>query len=73
MHVANLITAYDIKEDDVNHSWQQPIRPLEILVPDTELWVPVLFIRPAADQGWEAITHAGVKWKSQQTSLRYVE
>lgn len=58
----------------MNHAWQQPIRPLEVLVspnddPNT-LWSPVLFIRPAGDRGWEAITHAGIKWTNQQTLLR---
>ena len=54
----------------MNHPWQQPIRPLEVRVPDSELWVPVLFIRPVADRGWEVITRAGVRWSNLDTSLR---
>ena len=55
----------------MNHSWQQPIRPLEVRVPDSELWVPVLFIRPGiVSGGWEVITRAGVKWSNLDTSIR---
>ena len=54
----------------MNHPWQQPIRPMEILVPDTELWVRVVFMRPAGDRGWEAITASGNLWTSAQTTMR---
>ena len=57
----------------MNHPWQQPIRPLEVRVPDSDIWVPVIFIRPAEGVvvGWEVITRAGVKWTHLDTHLRY--
>jgi hypothetical protein len=43
---------------------------MEILVPDTDLWVRVVFIRPTGDRGWEAITQSGSLWSSSQTIMR---
>ena len=56
----------------MNHPWQQPVRPLEVLVPNTvNLWATVLFIRPRTDRGWEVITMAGVKWTDHDAELRH--
>lgn len=56
----------------MNHPWQQPIRPLEVLIPNNvNFWATVLFIRPRGDRGWEVITMAGVNWSDQETSLRH--
>jgi len=56
----------------VNHPWQQPIRPLEVLVPRTaNLWATVLFIRPKTDRGWEVITMVGNVWSDLEAELRY--
>jgi len=56
----------------MNHLWQQPIRPLEVLVPRTaNLWATVLFIRPRTPRGWEVLTMAGVVWSDQETELRH--
>lgn len=58
----------------MNHPWQQPIRPMEILIsPDddpNDLWSLVLFIRPHGDKGWEVITRTGHRWTSDETMLR---
>jgi hypothetical protein len=48
----------------MNLPWQQPIRPLEVKLPDDGMWVPVLFIRPKTSDGWQVITHAGVTWSN---------
>lgn len=56
----------------MNLPWQQPIRPLEVLVPQSDLWVPVIFIRPRVDRGWEVITRSGSVWTSDQTIIREV-
>jgi len=56
----------------MNHPWQQPIRPLEVLVPRTaNCWATVLFIRPKTDRGWEVITMVGSRWSSDETEVRY--
>ena len=56
----------------MNHPWQQPIRPLEVLVPRTaNLWATVLFIRPKTDRGWEVITMSGSQWSSNEAELRH--
>jgi len=56
----------------MNHSWQQPIRPLEVhpLVNDDHTWYPVLFIRPATDRGWQVISFSGILWESADAMLR---
>ena len=46
----------------MNHPWQQPIQPMEVRLPDSKIWVQVLFIRPKQIDGWEVITHTGIKW-----------
>lgn len=56
----------------MNHPWQQPIRRMEVRVPDSELWVPVIFIRPDDDFGWEVITRSGCIWASDKTNIREV-
>jgi hypothetical protein len=62
----------------MNHPWQQPIRPLEVLIPDTQhperrFWVPVLFIRPRGTRGWEVISMAGNVWNDLQCELMEVK
>lgn len=56
----------------MNHPWQQPIRPLEVRVPDSQLWVPVIFIRPDDSYGWDVITRSGCIWAADQTVIREV-
>jgi len=61
----------------MNHPWQQPIRPLEVLISPNDdpnpLWSSVLFIRPSDGGGWEVITRNGVKWTDRQTIIREVK
>ena len=56
----------------MNLPWQQPIRRMEVRVPDSDLWVPVIFIRPRVDRGWEVITRSGTVWSSDKTIVREV-
>lgn len=56
----------------MNLPWQQPIRPMEVRVPDSDLWVPVIFIRPRVGRGWEVITRSGSLWSSSDTTIREV-
>ena len=61
----------------MNHPWQQPIRPLEVLIPDVQnpertFWVPVIFIRPLHPRGWEVMTYVGNVWNSDQASITEV-
>ena len=55
----------------MNHPWQQPIRPLEVLIPNTDFWATVLFIRPRTDRGWEVITMAGIRWSDHEAEMRH--
>jgi hypothetical protein len=57
----------------MNHPWQQPIRPLEVLIPTTEIWNQVLFIRPRSERGWEVITRSGNVWNNDDTLIREVK
>jgi hypothetical protein len=57
----------------MNHPWQQPIRPLEVLIPNTDLWATVLFIRPRTDRGWEVTTLSGNVWNNLEAELRYAQ
>lgn len=58
----------------MNHPWQQPTRPLEVhpLVNEDGIWYPVLFIRPATDQGWQVISYNGILWENDSAMLREV-
>jgi hypothetical protein len=57
----------------VNHPWQQPIRPLEVLIPKTDMWATVLFIRPRTTRGWEVVSMAGNVWNDLEAELRYAQ
>lgn len=59
----------------MNHPWEQPIRPLEVLAStsETQNWNLVLFIRPrTSDRGWEVISWNGVHWTDAEAILREV-
>jgi len=63
-------------------TWQQPIRPLEVLFNGDKsgVWIPVLFVRVYevadeqygdVDYGWEAITTGGRYWSSDNAMIRH--
>ncbi len=54
----------------MTHPWQQPIQPLEVLIPNTNLWATVLFVRPRTDRGWEVTTLSGNVWNNLEAELR---
>jgi len=54
----------------MNHSWQQPITPLEVAPDRSDTWKRVLFIRPSGEHGWEVITTSGARWSSERALIR---
>ena len=62
-----------IKENPMNHPWQQPIRPLEVVIDGTDFAKLVLFIRPSGEHGWEVITTSGARWSSERAIIREVK
>lgn len=59
----------------MNHSWQQPIRPLQYQLLSTEYkdrWSWVLFIRPTNDS-WQIMGEAGCVWGPDSVMLRWIE
>jgi len=65
----------------MNHPWQQPIRPLEYAIINTEpipagftytpFWYTVIFIRPT-DDGYQIIGQHGAIWDARAIVLREV-
>ena len=60
----------------MNHPWQQPIRPLEYRLLESQskqqFWYRVLFMRPT-DDGYEVIGQHGRRWDSTEIMLRTVD
>ena len=57
----------------MNHEWQQPFRPMEVLIPNTNIWASVVFIRSRNTRGWEVITMSGNTWSDLDTELRHAQ
>jgi hypothetical protein len=57
----------------MNFPWEQPARPLDVQPNGTDLWIPVLFMRPCVAAGWEVISMGGHTYDSDDSMLRTVD
>lgn len=65
----------------MNHPWQQPIRPMEYTILNSEpvpeglqftpLWIRVIFIR-VTDDGFEVMGENGTRWNIADIVIREV-
>ena len=51
-------------------NWEQPSRPVDVQPNGTDLWIPVLFMRPDVATGWEVISMGGHTYDSDDSMLR---
>ncbi len=54
-------------------NWEQPTRPVDVQPNGTDLWIPVLFMRPDVATGWEVISMGGHTYDSDDSMLRIAE